>query len=75
MKIKLERGKIEGAVRKLTGVGAVLEDADDAREALDLIVKRADFSEGESSTKLDDINVTVFRELRSEHLPRCLRRG
>jgi hypothetical protein len=62
MKIKLEREKIVGAVRKLAGVDVVIEDADDAKEALDLIVKRADFSEGESSTKLDDINVTVFRE-------------
>ena len=62
MKIKLEREKIVGAVRRLAGVDVVIEDADDAKEALGLIVKRADFSEGESSAKLDDINVTVFRE-------------
>jgi hypothetical protein len=62
MKIKLEREKIVGAVRKLAGVEVVIEDADDAKEALDLIVQRADFSEGVSSATLDDINVTLFRE-------------
>ncbi|MEA3470576.1 MAG: hypothetical protein U9R24_02545 [Thermodesulfobacteriota bacterium] len=62
MKIKLEREKIVRAVEKLAGVEVMLEDADDAKEALDLILQRADFSEGVSSTKLDDINVTAFRE-------------
>lgn len=46
----------------------MLEDAEDAREALDLIVKRADFSEEMSRARLDDIKVTALRELRSEHI-------
>lgn len=62
MKIKLEREKIAKAVRKLTGLEVVLEDADDAREAVDLIVERADFSEVVSHARLNDIKVTTFRE-------------
>lgn len=62
MKIKVEREKIVGAVRKLAGVEIVLEDADDASEALELILHGADFSEGADFTTLKDVKVTPLRE-------------
>ncbi len=62
MKIKLEKEKIVRAVKKLTGVEVVLGDADDAREALDLIMRSTDLSEEMSRARLDDIKVTALRE-------------
>ncbi len=62
MKIKLEKEKIARAVKKLTGVEVVLGDADDAREALDLIMRSTDLSEEMSRARLDDVKVTALRE-------------
>ncbi len=38
MKIKVESEKIVKAVKKLDGIEIVLEDADDAKEAISLIL-------------------------------------
>jgi hypothetical protein len=62
MKVKVEREKIVRAVRKLVGIEVVIENVDDAREALDLILDRVDFSGDEIVAKLKDIKVTSLRE-------------
>ncbi|TFG37086.1 MAG: hypothetical protein E4H39_02805 [Syntrophobacterales bacterium] len=62
MKIKVEREKIVGAVRKLSGIEIELEDADDASEALELILHDADFSKGADFSMLNDVRVTPLHE-------------
>ena len=45
MKIKVESEKIIKAVKKLDGIEIVLENLDDAREAINLILLRAELFE------------------------------
>lgn len=62
MKIKLESEKIIKALKKLNGIEIVLENPDDAKEAFDLILKKADQFQKEDYEKLKDVKVTAFHK-------------
>ena len=62
MKIKVESEKVIKAVRKLDGVEIVLENADDAKEAIDLILRKTDLIKGNDDKKLKEVKVTSLRE-------------
>jgi hypothetical protein len=65
MKIKVESEKIVKAVKKLHGIEMVLENAEDAKEALDLILRRTDLFERENFAKLKGVNVSAIQEYRT----------
>lgn len=62
MKIKIESGKIIKAVKKLDGIEIVLENADDAKEAMDLILRKTDLFTSDEYQKLKDVKVTSYRQ-------------
>ena len=62
MKIKVESEKIIKAVKKLDGVEIVLENADDAREAINMVLRKAPLFEWEDFTQPEDVKVTAFQE-------------
>lgn len=62
MKIKVESGKIIKAVKKLDGIEIVLENPDDAKEALNLILGKTGVIELDDYKKLKDIKVTSFQK-------------
>jgi copper chaperone CopZ len=65
MKIKVESEKIIKAVKKLDGIEIVLENSDDAKEAINLILRKADlFKEGDYG-KLRDVKVSSFQEYKT----------
>ena len=62
MKIRVDRDRIVKAVKELEGVEIVIENAGDAREAIDLILNKIDlFKEGQY-VRPQDILVTAFQE-------------
>ena len=61
MKIKVESEKIVKAVKRLNGIEIVLENPDDAKEALDLILDKAELPKGEDYKRLRDVKVTSFQ--------------
>lgn len=61
MKIKVENEKIVKAVKKIEGIEIILENPADAKEAIDLILKKAGIFPGDESEKLKDVNVTSFQ--------------
>jgi len=65
MKIKVESAKIAKAVRKLEGIEMVLENAEDAREALNLILRRTDLLNAGDLTKLKEVKVSSFQEYKT----------
>lgn len=65
MKIKVERDKIIQAVKKLEGIELVLDDSNDAKEALDLILRRAELFESDHYKKLKDLSVTTVQEYKT----------
>lgn len=65
MKIKVESEKIVKAVKKLEGVEMVLENAEDAKEALNLILRRTDLLRGWEISKLKDVQVSSFQEYKT----------
>jgi hypothetical protein len=58
MKIKVESEKIIKAVRKLEGIEVVLENAEDAKEALHLILAKSGLSQREGHAGLRDVQVS-----------------
>ena len=58
MKIKVESQKIIKAVKKLDGIEIVLEDLEDAKEAINLILIRTGLFEKHKEAKLKDVTVT-----------------
>ena len=58
MKIKVESEKIVKAVKKLQGIEIVLESAEDAKEALHLILSRSGLSQKDGYARLRDIQVS-----------------
>jgi len=62
MKIKVESEKIIKAVKKLDGVELVLENANDVKEALDLMLRKANLLNGNYHEKLRDLKVTSFEK-------------
>ncbi len=65
MKIKVESEKIVKAVKKLNGVEVVLENAHDAKEAINLILGNADLAKKESFSRLKEVLVTSFQEYKT----------
>jgi hypothetical protein len=65
MKIKVEGEKIIKAVRKLDGIEIMLEDADDAKEAINLVLRKSEIFQGEDYKKLRDVSVTSFQEYKT----------
>jgi hypothetical protein len=65
MKIKVESEKIVKAVKKLEGIEMVLENPEDAKEALNLILKRTDLLKVEDLGKLKDVKVSSYQEYKT----------
>ena len=53
------------AVKKLEGIEMVLENAEDAREALNLILRRTDLLKVGDLGKLIEVNVSSFQEYKT----------
>lgn len=62
MKVKIEGEKIIKAVKKLDGIEIVLENNKDAKEAMDLILKKIELPETIDFKKLRDVSVSSFQE-------------
>jgi hypothetical protein len=62
MKIKIESEKIIRAVEKLDGIEIVLENPVDAKEAIDLILRKIDLFTSEGYQQLKDVKVTSYRQ-------------
>lgn len=65
MKVKIESEKIIKAVEKLDGITLVLENVDDAKEAIDLILSRPELFGDGAYEKLKLVDVTAFREYKT----------
>lgn len=65
MKVKVEGEKIVKAVKKLDGIEIVLENADDAKEAINLILRKTDLFEKDDYKKLKEVRVTSFQEYKT----------
>ncbi|MFC1579375.1 hypothetical protein ACFL4N_00510 [Thermodesulfobacteriota bacterium] len=65
MKIKVESEKIIKAVEKLAGVELVLEDVDDAKEAISLILSKPELYNEDDQEKLKEVKVTGFQEYKT----------
>ena len=65
MKIKVERAKIVKALKDVEGIGVVLENANDAKEALDLIMRKSELLKGGEGKKLKDTKVTASQEYKT----------
>jgi len=65
MKIKVESEKIIKAVKKMDGIEIVLENPDDAKEAINLILAKTDLFKGDDYGKLRDVKVTSFQEYKT----------
>ena len=62
MKIKIESHKIIKAVKKLDGIEIVLENLEDAKEAINLILLRTGLFEKFGDVNLKDVRVTSFQK-------------
>jgi hypothetical protein len=62
MKIKVESEKISKAVKKLDGIEILLEDATDAKEALNLILRNTELFKSDDFKKLKDVKVTSLQK-------------
>ena len=65
MKIKVEVDKIIKAVKKLEGIEMVLESPDDAKEALDLILRKAQLLRRGELGKIKDVRVSSYQEYKT----------
>jgi hypothetical protein len=61
MKIKVESEKIIKALKKLDGIEIVLENPDDAKEAINLILRKSDLFSKEEYEKVKDFKVTSLQ--------------
>jgi len=62
MKIKIESEKIIKAVKKLDGIEIILENPDDAKEAINLILRKTDLFNRDEYEKVKDVKVTSFQK-------------
>lgn len=62
MKVKIESEKIIKAVKKLDGIEIVLENADDAKEAINLILTKTELFKRNEYGKLTEVKVTSIQE-------------
>ncbi len=65
MKFKVEGQKIINAVKKLDGIEIVLENTNDAKEAISLILKKTDLFKRDDYMKLREVKVTSFQEYKT----------
>ncbi len=65
MKIKIEGDRIIKAVKKLDGIEMVLENAGDAKEALDLILRKAELLKGSNFGVVRGLKVSSFQEYKT----------
>ncbi len=62
MKIKIESDKIIKAVKKLDGIEIVLENLEDAKEAISMILNRTGLFEKQKGAILKDVMVTSYQK-------------
>ena len=62
MKIRVESEKIVKAVKKLDGIEIVLENLNDAKEAVHLILARTGLFEKHKESKFKDVKVASFQK-------------
>ena len=62
MKIHVEGEKIIKAVEKLERIEIVLEDADDAAEAIHLILRKTGLFDTDGYSKIKDVKVSSFQK-------------
>lgn len=62
MKIKIESDKIIKAVKKLDGIEIVLENLEDAKEAINLILNRTGLFQKQKGSILKDVQVTSYQK-------------
>jgi hypothetical protein len=62
MKIKVESEKIVNAVKKIDGIEIVLENPDDAKEAINLLLRKAELFNRDEYEKVKDVKVTSFQK-------------
>jgi copper chaperone CopZ len=62
MKIKVESEKIIKAVKKLDGIEVVVENTDDAKEAINLILRKTGIFDSNHSGKLRDFKVSAYQK-------------
>ena len=62
MKITIEGEKIIKSVKKLDGIEIVLENLEDAKEAINLILLRTGLFKKNKDTDLKDVRVTSFQK-------------
>ncbi len=62
MKIKVESEKIIKAVKELDGIEIVLENPDDAKEAINLILRKTDLFNRDEFEKVKNIKVTSLQK-------------
>ena len=62
MKIKVESEKIVNAVKKIDGIEIVLEKPDDAKEAINLILRKTDLFNRDKYEKVKDVKVTSLQK-------------
>ncbi|MCF8146310.1 MAG: hypothetical protein K9N21_20585 [Deltaproteobacteria bacterium] len=65
MKIKVEGEKIVKIVKKIEGIEIVLETPVDAKEGIDLILRKSDLLAQDAFGGLKDIKVTAFQEYKT----------
>jgi predicted aconitase len=65
MKIKVESAKIVKAVKKLEGIEMVLENAEDAKEALNVILRRTDLLNAGDLAQLKEAKVSALQEYKT----------
>ena len=65
MKIKVERDKIIKAINKLEGIEIVLENPEDAKEAIDIIIRKTELFKADNFKKLMEIKVTAVQEYKT----------
>ena len=62
MKIKVESENIIKAMKKVEGIEIVLENPDDAKEAINLILRKSELFNTDDYGKLKDIKVTSLQK-------------
>lgn len=65
MKIKVESDKLVKAVKKLDGIEIVLETPEDAKEAIDLVLRKPGLFKQSSAGHLKDVKVSSSHEYKS----------
>ena len=65
MKIKVESEKIIKAVEKSVGIELVLENVDDAKEAISLMMKSPELFENHEQGELKEVDVKAYQEYRT----------